>query len=89
MSGWLVRFLFYLILAFVIGTAAQIFTGYHKRRILTTLVLGFIGVYAGDLTAQYFRLPSILPPIFGISLLWSILGAILFILAFRLLRGRW
>jgi uncharacterized membrane protein YeaQ/YmgE (transglycosylase-associated protein family) len=89
MSGHLVRILFYLILAFVVGTAAQIITGYHKRRVLTTLILGFVGVFAGDFIAQHFRFPHILPPVFGVSLVWSIVGAILFILAFRFLRGRW
>lgn len=89
MSVSIVKLIYYLIISFVIGTIAQLITGYHKRRIFTTFVLGFIGVLAGDLIADYFGLPHIIRPFFGVSLLWSVVGAVIFILAFRLIRGRW
>jgi uncharacterized membrane protein YeaQ/YmgE (transglycosylase-associated protein family) len=89
MSVSLVKLTYLLVIAFVIGTVAQLITGYHKRRIFTTFILGFIGVFAGDLIANYFHLPHILPPFFDVSLVWSVVGAVIFILAFRLIRGRW
>jgi uncharacterized membrane protein YeaQ/YmgE (transglycosylase-associated protein family) len=89
MSGQILRIFYYLVIAFVIGTLAQILTGYRKRALFTTLVLGFIGVVVGDKLAYTLRFPHIIPPIFGISIVWSILGAVVFILLYSLLRGRW
>jgi uncharacterized membrane protein YeaQ/YmgE (transglycosylase-associated protein family) len=89
MSGLFLRLLYYLILAFAIGTLAQVVTGYRKRPMFSTLVLGFIGVFLGDHIPGWFHVPHIIPPVFGISLLWSILSAVALILAYRLLRGRW
>ncbi|MFH1675890.1 MAG: hypothetical protein ABIC40_02610, partial [bacterium] len=81
------RLLYYLIIAFVIGTVAQILTGYNKRRTLTTLILGFVGVVAGDVASAKLHLPLIIYPVFGISIVWSIVGAVIVILIYRLFRG--
>jgi len=89
MREFFLRLLFYLVIAFVIGTVAQILTGYNKRRTLTTLLLGFVGVVAGDFISVKFHLPQIIIPIFGISIVWSIVGAVIVILVYRLLRGHW
>ena len=89
MSGQLLRLLYYFILAFAIGTLAQVATGYLRRPMFTTLLLGFIGVFIGDRIPGLFHVPHIIPPVFGISILWSTLGAVALILAYRLLRGRW
>ena len=59
------------------------------RRLFTTLVIGFACVIAGDYIAGFFLLPHIIPPFFGVSLIWAITGAVLFVLLFRLVRGRW
>ncbi|HDS30189.1 MAG TPA: hypothetical protein ENN67_04010 [Firmicutes bacterium] len=88
MSGIWLQLAYYLVLAFIIGTLAQLITGYQKRKLITTLVLGFIGVFAGDRLTRLFKI-SFLPRVFDIDIFWSILGAIVFILAFRLIRGRW
>jgi uncharacterized membrane protein YeaQ/YmgE (transglycosylase-associated protein family) len=88
MSGSWLQLLYYLVIAFVIGTIAQILTGYQKRKIFTTLVLGFIGVICGDLVARYLNV-GFLPKIFGIDIFWSTVGAVVFILAYRVIRGRW
>jgi uncharacterized membrane protein YeaQ/YmgE (transglycosylase-associated protein family) len=77
------------VLAFIIGTLALAITGYKKRPVLTTLILGFIGVATGDLLANRLHLPDIIPQVFGISILWSTIGAVVFILGYSLLRGRW
>lgn len=87
MSGYLLRLIYYIVIAFVIGTIAQLITGYHKHRTFTTLILGFAGVIVGDFLSNHFNLPDIY--FFGISIFWSILGAIIFILLFRLIRGKW
>jgi uncharacterized membrane protein YeaQ/YmgE (transglycosylase-associated protein family) len=89
MQGQFLRILYYLILAFAIGTLAQVVTGYKRRPLFTTFLLGFIGVFLGDNIPRIFHVPYIIPPVFGISLFWSILGAVVLILIFRLLRGRW
>jgi uncharacterized membrane protein YeaQ/YmgE (transglycosylase-associated protein family) len=88
MSGQILRIIYLVVLAFIIGTAAQLLTGYRKRPFFTTLLLGFIGVLIGDWLAFSLRLPHIIPPVFGISLLWSTLGAVAFILIYSLFRGR-
>jgi len=88
MSDRLLLLVYYILIAFVIGTVAQVITGYHKRRTLTTLILGFIGVVAGDIAAKRFHLFDPLY-FFDISVGWAIVGAVLFILVFRLIRGRW
>ena len=89
MSGLLLILLYYLVIAFFVGTVAQLVTGYQKRRTFTTFILGFIGVVAGNYLAYHLRLPHIIPPFFSVSLVWSVAGAVIFILAFRLIRGRW
>lgn len=88
MSGHLLRLFYYVVVALGIGYLAQLITGYRKQRIFTTFILGLLGVLAGDFAA--YRLG--LPPdwfIFGISVVWSIAGAVIFILLFRLIRGSW
>lgn len=87
MQGYILRIVYYLVIAFVIGTAAQYATGYRKQRVFTTFVLGFIGVIAGDFVASRFGLIDF--TYFGISIGWSILGAVVFVLIFRLIRGQW
>jgi uncharacterized membrane protein YeaQ/YmgE (transglycosylase-associated protein family) len=87
MSVYLLRILYYLVVAFVIGTVAQYLTGYSKHRIFTTFILGFIGVMAGDMVSYYFHLFDY--KFFGISMMWSILGAVVFVLIFRFIRGKW
>ena len=86
-SGNILLILYYIAVAFLVGTVAQVVTGYNKRRLFTTFVLGFIGVMIGDLVARRFGLPDF--HIIGISVLWSIACAVLFIVLFRLIRGRW
>lgn len=89
MSAIFLRLAYYIVIAFVVGTIAQVVTGYNKRRFFTTIMLGVIGVILGDRLASYFHLPYIIPPFFGVSLEWATLGAIIFILAYRLIRGEW
>lgn len=88
MSGQILRIIYYILLAFIIGTLALLATGYKRRPLFTTLILGFIGVWLGDFLAAFFHLPPIIPEVFGISVLWSTLGAVAFILGYGLLRGK-
>ncbi len=89
MDTLLVRLLYYFLIAFAIGTLAQLLTGYHKRRVFTTLIIGFVGVIAGDYIARFLHLPHIIPPYFGVSLIWAVVGSVLFVFLFRVIRGRW
>ncbi len=88
MSGKLLQLLYYVVIAFAVGTLAQVITGYNKRRLFTTMVLGFIGVVIGDYLARLLKI-NLWLNVFGISLPWAIIGAVLFIVAYRLIRGRW
>ncbi len=87
----MLKLLYYLVIAFVVGTVAQFVTGYHKQRVFTTFLLGFVGVVLGDFFSYRLHLPPQHPLffVFGISIPWSIIGAVLVILVYRLLRGRW
>lgn len=88
MPGTGLQIVYYFVIAFAVGTVAQLVTGYRKRTLLTTMVLGFIGVVCGDLFAKKAHF-LIQPKVFDISIFWSIAGAVLFILAYRLIRGKW
>jgi len=91
MGSILLRLLYYLVIAFFVGTVAQYITGYHRQRVFSTFLLGFVGVILGD----FFSYRLNLPPhhawffFFGISIPWSLIGAVLVVLVYRLLRGRW
>jgi len=78
-----------IVIALVVGTIAQLVTGYRKHRIFTTLVLGLIGVFIGNYAAYRFHLPHMYMYFFDVSIFWAIVGAVLFIVVFRLIRGRW
>ncbi len=87
MPAILLRVAIYLVIAFLVGTIAQLATGYHKRRIFTTVILGLLGVAAGDYASRYIGFLNV--NFIDISIIWSIAGAVLFILLFRLIRGSW
>jgi len=83
-----IKLTFYVLIALLIGAVAQRLTGYHKLRFFTTLLIGIFGVAIGDFIAHRFRLWT--PFVYwDINILWAIVGAVIFIFLFRLIRGRW
>jgi len=71
-----------LIVAAVVGTLAQLLSGYSRGGLLGSIVLGFIGALIGTWGAREFGLPDILTLQIGgtnFHIVWAILGAALFI----------
>ena len=58
---------------------------------LVSIAVGFVGALLGSFVAHYFRLPELLMVTIDnhpFPILWSIIGAALFVLALRLVLGR-
>ncbi len=71
-----------LIVAAVVGTLAQLLSGYSRGGLLGSIVLGFIGALIGTWGAREFGLPEILTLQIGgtnFPIVWAIIGAALFI----------
>jgi uncharacterized membrane protein YeaQ/YmgE (transglycosylase-associated protein family) len=71
-----------LIAAAVVGTLAQLLSGYTRSGLLGSTLLGFIGVIIGNWGVREFGLPGVLTLQIGgtnFPIVWAILGAALFI----------
>ncbi len=83
-----------LVLLFVAGVAgsiAQALVGYSHGGCLVAIALGFIGALIGTWLARVLRLPELIPVAIGTSqfpLIWSIVGAALFVAVLSLISGR-
>ena len=85
----LVGLLVLLVIAGVCGAIGRAIAG-GSGSFLVSIVLGFIGALLGTLSAQYFRLPSMLVvSIEGhpFPVLWSIIGAAVFVAVMHLFSG--
>lgn len=77
-----------LIIAAIAGALGQAIAGYSAGGCLTSIVVGFIGALIGLLLARALRLPDLIViTIAGKSfpLIWSIIGAALFVAVIRLI----
>jgi uncharacterized membrane protein YeaQ/YmgE (transglycosylase-associated protein family) len=80
-----------LIVAAVIGALGQLVAGYTAGGCLASIILGFIGAFLGRWLSTQLELPDIFIVHFrGIDfpLLWSIIGAALFVALLSLISGR-
>ena len=80
-----------LLIAAVIGAVGQAVAGYTAGGCLVSIVLGFIGAFLGRWLAGQLGLPDIFVIEVGgvdIPLLWSIIGAALFVALLSLIGGR-
>jgi uncharacterized membrane protein YeaQ/YmgE (transglycosylase-associated protein family) len=80
-----------LIVAAVVGTLAQLLSGYSRGGLLGSILLGFIGVIIGNWGAREFGLPGLLTLQIGgtnFPIVWAILGAALFVSFLGLLTSR-
>lgn len=85
------EFLILLLIAGVCGSIAQSLVGYSRGGCLVSIVLGLIGAMLGTWLARAMGLPELLPIAVGgqpFPVLWSIIGAVLFVAALSLITRR-
>lgn len=84
-------FLLLLLIAGICGSIAQGLTGYSRGGCLVSIALGFVGAILGTWLAGLLRLEEILAIQIGgksFPIVWSIIGAALFVALLNLLRPR-
>lgn len=87
----LVELLILLLIAGICGSLAQALVGYSHGGCLVSIVLGLIGALIGTWLARLAGLPEILSVQIGnqpFPLVWSIIGAALFVAVLNLLSRR-
>lgn len=87
----LVGFLLLLLVAAVAGALGQALVGYSAGGCLVSIALGFVGALLGGWLAGQLGLPEPFPvQIEGhpFPLIWSIIGAALFVAVLSLISGR-
>lgn len=80
-----------LLVAGVSGSVAQALVGYSRGGCLVSIALGFIGALLGTWLARLAGLPDIVSLQFGeqpFPVVWSIIGATLFVAVLALITGR-
>ena len=90
----LFQFLVLLLIAGVCGAFGQAIAGYSHGGCLVSIALGFIGALFGMWLRGALNLPElIIIPVSGMDfpIIWSIIGAALFVALINLIsrRGRW
>ena len=87
----LVQFLILLLIAGICGALGQAIGGYSHGGCLVSIALGFIGALLGSWLAGMLHLPELLSiPVGGASfpVVWSIIGAALFVALINLISRR-
>lgn len=87
----IIDFLLLLLVAGVCGSLAQAIVGYSRGGCLVSVALGLIGALLGAWLARTLKLPELLEVQFGdqpFPIVWSIIGASLFVAVLCLLSGR-
>jgi uncharacterized membrane protein YeaQ/YmgE (transglycosylase-associated protein family) len=87
----LVEFLVLLLVAGICGSLAQAIAGYSRGGCLVSIALGFIGALLGTWLARLLHLPDILTLAIGdqgFPVVWSIIGAALFVGVLGMLTSR-
>lgn len=85
------QFLILLIIAGICGSLAQALVGYSRGGCLVSIVIGFIGALLGTWLAGKLGLPELLALNIGGSsfpIVWTIIGASLFVAVLALISGR-
>ena len=85
----LIQFLVLLLVAGICGALAQALTGYSHGGCLVSIALGFIGALLGTWLAGVLGLGEVLSVQIGghpFPIIWSIIGAALFVALLRLIR---
>lgn len=87
----LLELLLLLLIAGICGSVAQSIVGATRGGCLASIVLGFIGALLGSWLSEKAGLPELLTIQFGnrgFPIIWSIIGASLFVAVLVLLTGR-
>src|SRR5262249_21290139 len=87
----LIDFCIMLLIAGICGALAQAIVGYSRGGCLVSIALGFIGALFGTWISRALNLPELLVLNFGSTsfpVIWSIIGAALFVAVIALLSGR-
>jgi uncharacterized membrane protein YeaQ/YmgE (transglycosylase-associated protein family) len=87
----ILELLMMLIVAAICGGIAQSLAGYSRGGCLTSIALGFIGALLGSWLSSELGLPELLTVQFGdqpFPILWSIIGASLFVAVLGLISFR-
>jgi uncharacterized membrane protein YeaQ/YmgE (transglycosylase-associated protein family) len=87
----LIQFLVLLLIAGVCGAIGQAIGGYTHGGCLVSIALGFIGALLGSWIAGKLGLPELIAiPVGGMNfpIIWSIIGAALFVAVINLLTRR-
>jgi len=87
----LIQFLILLLIAGVCGSLGQAISGYSHGGCLVSIALGFIGALLGTWLAGALHLPELLViPAGGMNfpIIWSIIGAALFVAVINLVSRR-
>jgi uncharacterized membrane protein YeaQ/YmgE (transglycosylase-associated protein family) len=83
----MIEFLILLVIAGICGSLAQALAGYTHGGCLVSIALGFIGALLGSWLARLLRLPDIFT-VNGFPVVWSIIGAALFVALLGMLTVR-
>jgi uncharacterized membrane protein YeaQ/YmgE (transglycosylase-associated protein family) len=87
----LIQILVLLIIAGLCGALGQAITGYSHGGCLVSIALGFIGALLGSWIAGALKLPELISiPVGGMNfpIVWSIIGAALFVALINLISRR-
>jgi uncharacterized membrane protein YeaQ/YmgE (transglycosylase-associated protein family) len=87
----LIDLLLLLLIAGVCGSLGQAISGYSRGGCLVSIALGFVGALIGSWLAGRLGLPELLPVRIGgtgFPIVWSIIGAALFVAVISLLTRR-
>lgn len=87
----LIQLLVLLLIAGVCGALGQAITGYSHGGCLVSIALGFIGALLGSWIAGALHLPELISiPVGGMNfpIIWSIIGAALFVALINLISRR-
>lgn len=87
----LIQLLVLLLIAGICGALGQAITGYSHGGCLVSIALGFIGALLGSWIAGALHLPELISiPVGGMNfpIIWSIIGAALFVALINLISRR-
>ena len=83
----LIEILVLLLIAGICGSIGQAITGFSRGGCLVSIAVGFIGALLGQFLSRKAGLPEPLM-IEGFPVVWSIIGAALFVAVLSLISGR-
>jgi uncharacterized membrane protein YeaQ/YmgE (transglycosylase-associated protein family) len=88
----ILEFLLLLLIAGICGGIAQAIVGFSRGGCLTSIALGLIGALLGTWISRQMELPELYSIDFegrAFPIVWSIIGATIFVALISLISGRW